>query len=90
MGHSDSQNLGGEARVSRRLLLRGLAGAAYAGGLMAGRARAQTRLDDRSLEALMRETDRGEFGQSFDQASRTIHMPKASAPTLSPTTAETT
>jgi murein L,D-transpeptidase YcbB/YkuD len=87
MGLDDSQDLRGKTRrqVSRRGILHGLA-VASTRVLLAGTARAQ----DRPLEALMRETDRGEFGQSFDQASRTIHMPKASAPTLSPTTAATT
>ena len=72
----------------RRAFLRHFAGAATlaAAGVAAGRAAA----DDQSLNSLMGDTDRGEFGQTFDQASRTIHMPKASAPTLSPATAETT
>jgi murein L,D-transpeptidase YcbB/YkuD len=55
-----------------------------AGGLTAARALAEP-LDD-----LLGDTDRGEFGQTFDQASRTIHMPKATAPTLSPATAQFT
>jgi L,D-transpeptidase YcbB len=73
----------------RRSFLRGLAGAATlaAAGVGAGRARAA---DDTPLDALMGDGERGEFGQSFDQASRTIHMPKATAPTLSPETAEIT
>ncbi|HUC50479.1 MAG TPA: L,D-transpeptidase family protein [Xanthobacteraceae bacterium] len=56
----------------------------------AGKALAQQLAQDQPLRTLMGETDRGEFGQSFDQASRTIHMPKATAPTLSAATAETT
>ena len=44
--------------------------------------------EDKPLDALIGDTDRGEFGQDFDQASRTIHMPKATAPTLSPATAQ--
>jgi murein L,D-transpeptidase YcbB/YkuD len=70
---------------SRRLFLRGLAGAATVGAAV-GKASAE----DQPLNALIGETDHGEFGQSFDQASRTIHMPRASAPTLSAATAETT
>jgi len=75
-------------RLDRRVFLRRFAGAATlaAAGVAAARAAAE----DRSLDALIGDTDRGEFGQTFDQASRTIHMPKASAPTLSPATAETT
>ena len=72
-------------RFSRRAFLGSVAGAAAATAA-ASRALA----DDQPLSALMSETDRGESGQSFDQASRTIHMPKASAPTLSAATAETT
>ncbi len=53
---------------------------------MTGRAFA----DDKPLDALLGDTDHGEFGQAFDQASRTIHMPKATAPTLSPATAQFT
>jgi len=68
-------------RVSRRTFLGAAAATAVAGRALA---------DDQPLSALMNETDRGESGQSFDQASRTIHMPKASAPTLSAATAETT
>jgi murein L,D-transpeptidase YcbB/YkuD len=72
-------------RVSRRAFLGSAAGAAAVTAI-AGRALAE----DQPLSTLMGETDRGESGQSFDQASRTIHMPKASAPTLSAATAETT
>jgi L,D-transpeptidase YcbB len=68
-------------RFSRRAFLGAAAATAAAGKALA---------DDQPLSALMGETDRGESGQSFDQASRTIHMPKASAPTLSAATAETT
>jgi L,D-transpeptidase YcbB len=72
----------------RRVFLRRFAGAATlaATGIAARRAFAE----DRSLDSLIGETDRGEFGESFDQASRTIHMPKASVPMLSPGTAEVT
>jgi murein L,D-transpeptidase YcbB/YkuD len=78
----------GGTQLCRRVFLRRFAGSAAlaAAGVAASRASA----DDRSLDALIGDTDRSEFGQTFDQASRTIHMPKASAPTLSPTTAETT
>ena len=76
------------ARYNRRSVLRRFAGAAtlVAGSFMAGRAFA----DDQQLDALIDDTDRGAFGQDFDQASRTIHMPKATAPTLSPETAQFT
>jgi L,D-transpeptidase YcbB len=73
-------------RYNRRAVLRRFAGTAAlaAGGLIASRALAEP-LDD-----LLGDTDRGNFGQDFDQASRTIHMPKATAPTLSPATAQFT
>jgi L,D-transpeptidase YcbB len=45
---------------------------------------------DRPLDALIGDTQRGEFGQGFDDASRTIHMPKASEPTVCAATAQTT
>ncbi len=85
MSESHDRN---EPRPDRRGFLR-FAGAATlaATGLAAARAAAA---DDRSLDTLMGDTDRSEFGQTFDQASRTIHMPKASAPTLSRATAEAT
>jgi murein L,D-transpeptidase YcbB/YkuD len=73
----------------RRSFLRRFAGAATlaAAGIAARRAFAA---EDSTLDSLMGETDRGEFGESFDQASRTIHMPKASVPMLTPKTAEVT
>jgi murein L,D-transpeptidase YcbB/YkuD len=45
---------------------------------------------DQMLQALIDQNQRRELGQDFDSASRTIHMPKASLPTLSPSTAQTT
>ena len=74
-----------ENAVSRRKFLGRVIGTAAASAAV-GKALA----DDQALNALMGEADRGEFGQSFDQGSRTIHMPRASAPTLSAATAETT
>jgi L,D-transpeptidase YcbB len=77
-----------DSRPDRRTVLRRLAGAATvaATGLAAYRAAAE----DQPLDALIGDTDSGEFGQDFDQASRTIHMPKPTAPTLSPATAQIT
>jgi murein L,D-transpeptidase YcbB/YkuD len=46
---------------------------------------------DAQLQALIEQNQRaGEFGQSFDSASRTITMPKAGLPTLSPLSVLTT
>ena len=71
--------------MCRRTVLRHFAGTAtFAAGIRAAWA------DDRPLDALMGEVDHGNFGQTFDQASRTVHMPKATVPMLSPGTAEAT
>jgi murein L,D-transpeptidase YcbB/YkuD len=73
-------------KLCRRTFLQRLAGAAtvVAAGVRSARS------DDQQLDALIGETDRSEFGQRFDEAPRSIRMPKATAPTLSPSTAETT
>jgi len=46
--------------------------------------------EDKLLQTLIDQTQRRELGQDFDSASRTIQMPKASLPTLSASTADTT
>src|SRR5271169_4005746 len=73
-------------RVDRRSFLKHFAGAAAITGALARTAAAE----DAAVDALIGDTQHGRFGQDFDQASRNIHMPKASAPTLSPATAEHT
>ncbi len=75
-------------KFDRRAVLRHLAGgaAALAGGMSAVRAIAQ----DGTLQALIEQNQRNDFGQGFDAASRTIQMPKSSLPTLSPETAQKT
>jgi L,D-transpeptidase YcbB len=73
------------ARPDRRAFLAG-AGTLAAAGLAARRAVAE----DQPLDALIGDTQRGELGRGFDDASRTIHMPKASEPTVSAATAQTT
>ena len=45
---------------------------------------------DAALQALIQQNQRRALGQDFDSASRTIHMPKASLPTLAPSTVQTT
>jgi murein L,D-transpeptidase YcbB/YkuD len=45
---------------------------------------------DATLQALIDQSQKRDLGQEFDSASRTIHMPKASLPTLSPSTVDTT
>jgi murein L,D-transpeptidase YcbB/YkuD len=76
------------ARPDRRVFLRRVAGVATlaAAGLAARAAAAE----DQPLDALIGDAQHGEFGQTFDDASRTIHMPKASEPTVSAATAQTT
>lgn len=76
------------AGTDRRAFLRRAAGvAALAATGLATRA---AFAEDAALDALIGDTQRGEFGQGFDDASRTIHMPKASEPTVSTATAQTT
>ena len=45
---------------------------------------------DATLQALIEQNQSNDFGQGFDAGSRTIQMPKASLPTLSPATVEHT
>jgi murein L,D-transpeptidase YcbB/YkuD len=76
------------APTDRRTFLRRAAGVAALGA--AGLAARAAFAEDAALDALIGDTQRGEFGQGFDEASRTIHMPKASEPTVSTATAQTT
>src|SRR4029078_9672469 len=73
---------------SRRAVLRRLAQATAlaGGGVAASRAFGQ----DAGPQALSDQTQRSDFGQGFDSGSRTIQMPKASLPTLSPATVQHT
>jgi L,D-transpeptidase YcbB len=79
---------GRESRIAvdrRRFIKCGAAAAALTGTLTRS-----VRAEDAALDQLMGDGPGGGFGQDFDQASRTIHMPKATAPMLSPSTAEVT
>jgi murein L,D-transpeptidase YcbB/YkuD len=77
--------------LDRRMLLRTLArSAAVTCAAAAGLRAAQAADDDRLLDALINQNRNADFGQGFDSASRTIKMPTASLPTLSPATAQTT
>jgi len=69
-------------RIDRRSMLTGLAASAVAAS-----ARAQA---DDPLQQLIQQNQRGGLGTGFDSASRTIHMPKASLPTLAPETVQHT
>jgi len=71
----------------RRAFLSLLGGGLAAGGALLREARAA---EDQTLQALIEQNQRRELGQDFDSASRTIHMPRASLPTLSPSTVDTT
>ena len=73
---------------SRRAVLRRLAQATAlaGGGVAASRAFGQ----DAALQALIDQNQGSDFGQGFDSGSRTIQMPKASLPTLSPATVQHT
>src|SRR5215470_11919724 len=82
MGKGDRSKL-----LNRRTLLRGAAATcAVAAGLRAAHAAE----DDRLLDALINQNQNSDVGQGFDSASRTIKMPKASLPTLSPANVPTT
>jgi L,D-transpeptidase YcbB len=70
--------------TSRRVFL-SLAGA----GLGAAVTRAAS-AQDATLQALINQNQRHALGGEFDSASRTIHMPRPSLPTLAPATAEST
>jgi L,D-transpeptidase YcbB len=74
-----------QAGLCRRTVLQRLLGVAtLAAGIDSAWA------DDRALDALLGDVNHSEFGQGFDQASRTVHMPKATVPMLSPGTADAT
>jgi L,D-transpeptidase YcbB len=75
---------GRASSVSRRVLTHGILTGAV-GAILCRTAAAE----DQILQTLI-DTQGSDFGQSFDSASRTVHMPKPSLPTLSPSTAETT
>jgi murein L,D-transpeptidase YcbB/YkuD len=69
--------------LSRRSVLRGI-------GLAGAAAATAARADDTALETLIQQNQNSDLGQGFDAASRTIHMPQSSLPTLSPGTVQTT
>jgi murein L,D-transpeptidase YcbB/YkuD len=75
--------------IDRRTFLRRLGQGAAAAAAMAPWLQAAG-ADDVTLQALIDQNQRSDFGQGFDSASRTIHMPQASLPTLAPSTAQTT
>jgi murein L,D-transpeptidase YcbB/YkuD len=69
--------------LSRRTVLTGLAASA------AG-TRGFAQQSDDPLQQLIQQNQRDDMGQGFDSSSRTIKMPKASLPTLSPANIPTT
>jgi len=69
-------------RIDRRSVLSGLAASVAATSALA-------QADD-PLQQLIQQNQRGGLGAGFDSASRTIHMPKASLPTLAPETVQHT
>lgn len=76
--------------LDRRTFLRQLASATAFAGSAAVAQQAFAAADDAFLQALIRQNQQGEFGQTFDSTSRTILMPKSSLPTLAPATAQST
>src|SRR3954471_24678075 len=77
-------NSSDQGHPSRRAFLR--TAAAAGGAVLGGHALAQ----DAALQALIDQNQGSDFGQGFDSGSRTIQMPKASLPTLSPATVQHT
>ncbi|MEX0751331.1 MAG: L,D-transpeptidase family protein [Xanthobacteraceae bacterium] len=75
--------------IDRRTVLRRL-GQGAAAVLAAAPWLKAAAADDRTLQALIEQNQSNEFGQGFDSASRTVQMPQASLPTLSPSTTQTT
>ncbi len=74
------------ASFDRRRFIKGV-GILALGSALTPRAHAQT---DDPLQTLLRQNQRGDFGEGFDSASRTVQMPKASTPTLSAGAVQTT
>jgi murein L,D-transpeptidase YcbB/YkuD len=70
--------------LNRRRLLR--AAVAAGGSVIAGKALAQ----DAALQALIEQNQKTDLGQNFDSGLRTVTMPQASLPTLSPATVQHT
>jgi murein L,D-transpeptidase YcbB/YkuD len=77
-------------RLDRRTFLRHAAtgATALAGGLIPHLAGAAE--DQNVLQALINQNQSGDYGQGFDSTLRNVNMPKASLPTLSAATAQST
>jgi len=75
--------------VNRRSFLRRLGQGAAAAAVTTPWLRAGA-AEDTTLQALIDQNQRSDFGRGFDSASRTIRMPQASLPTLAPSTVQTT
>ena len=78
----------GETRPDRRAILRHMARGAAALGMAAMASRAQAQV--RSIEDLIAQTERGEYGPGFEAAAPPVQRHSASLPTLSSTTAQNT
>jgi murein L,D-transpeptidase YcbB/YkuD len=76
--------------ITRRSLLAAAATGLAASGFARLACAAEGQTSDQLLDELMRENQENGVGSGFDNASRTVRLPKKSLPTLSPSTAETT
>ncbi|MBI3436770.1 MAG: L,D-transpeptidase family protein [Proteobacteria bacterium] len=77
--------------MNRRTILQALARTAGVTAATLAGARALNAAPGQDpLQALIDQQQNAEFGGGYDFASRNIHMPQASLPTLSPATAQTT
>jgi murein L,D-transpeptidase YcbB/YkuD len=83
---ASKQHDGSRGDLDRRTFLARFAGAAAMTGALVHSAHA----DDAALQQLMNDGRDDQFGNHFDEASRTIRMPKPTAPMLSPSTAQIT
>ncbi|MPZ59286.1 MAG: L,D-transpeptidase family protein [Rhizobiales bacterium] len=73
----------------RTFLRRAVGGAAVlAGGVVLPRLAGAD--NEKLLQSLIEQNQRGDFGQAFDSTLRNVRMPKASLPTLSPATVQST
>src|SRR5690349_6374608 len=88
-GIFDNSNRQSMTALTRRCFL-AAAGGFAASALVQSAFAAEGQTPDQLLEELIRENQESGTGSGFDNASRSVRLPKKTLPTLSPSTAETT